>query len=162
MCWCAGISEAQTHLTFPVLNPVSVSKSPTERVATTLRSVMEESQGGTLRGKGLSLKNVSWPPRASLCLTDEKQHTDEGFLKAWCMGGVCPRACLPSALESASSPRTSKALLFELILLSFCAIMWHRGREGVASIFSCNCTHSDEQLEQTVLCPLTHRKKSWD
>lgn len=43
-----GISEAQIHLIFPALSPVSVSKSPTKRLVATLGSVMEESQGGTL------------------------------------------------------------------------------------------------------------------
>lgn len=74
--WCVGVSEAQIHLIFPALNTLSASKSSAQKMQHSPRSVTEESQGGFLWGKGMTLKNVSWPPSASLCFTNMKPHMD--------------------------------------------------------------------------------------
>lgn len=74
--WCVGVSEVQIHLIFPALNTFFASKSSAKKMQHSRRSVTEESQGGSLWGKGMTLKNVSWPPNASLCFTNMKPHMD--------------------------------------------------------------------------------------
>lgn len=57
--WCVGVSEAQIHLIFPALGTLSAAKSSIKEMQQSLRSVTENSQGGSLWGKALILENVS-------------------------------------------------------------------------------------------------------